>query len=543
MVEAEGLHAFPAFFDPHVHLRTPGREDEEDIETGTRAAAAGGYCGILAMANTEPHGLRRRRRRRAARARPERGLGPGRLPRHGHPGHAGRGADRDGGAARRRRDRLLRRRAADPQRPGPAPGASVPAPLRRRDRPARGGPRALRRAASCTRARSRRRSGLAGIPSISESTMIARDAALAGYEEARIHVQHLSAASRSRRSRAAKAGRRADQLRGDAAPPLPHRRGGPQPRRHRFKMNPPLRAEDDRQALIEGLRDGHDRLHRHRPRAALADEKEVPFEAAAMGVTGLETAFAVLHTELVLPGRARPRAAGREARRRRGALRPRAAEPRRRAARPTSPSATWGPSGRSARTATRAARPTAGSRGRQLRGRVLMTVAAGQVAYRLRSFAWGWPRREARPRAGGAGRRRRPGGVPQGGPGLRARSPSAAAKLVQGATAMGVPIVVTEQYPQGLGGTVPEVAEHLPRGSRADREGPLLRRRGRGLRPRRPRPGAGLRDRDPRLRQPDRPRPARRRSRGARGRRRGRLAHRGRTASSACTGPSGPARC
>ena len=53
-IEAEGLHAFPAFVDPHVHLRTPGREDEEDIETGTRAAAAGGYCAILAMPNTDP---------------------------------------------------------------------------------------------------------------------------------------------------------------------------------------------------------------------------------------------------------------------------------------------------------------------------------------------------------------------------------------------------------------------------------------------------------------------------------------------------------
>ncbi|HEU4599880.1 MAG TPA: dihydroorotase, partial [Solirubrobacterales bacterium] len=54
VVEAEGLHAFPAFFDPHVHLRTPGQEHKEDVETGTRAAAAGGYCGILAMANTVP---------------------------------------------------------------------------------------------------------------------------------------------------------------------------------------------------------------------------------------------------------------------------------------------------------------------------------------------------------------------------------------------------------------------------------------------------------------------------------------------------------
>jgi len=52
--DATGMHLFPAFVDPHVHLRTPGREDEEDIESGTRAAAAGGYCAILAMPNTDP---------------------------------------------------------------------------------------------------------------------------------------------------------------------------------------------------------------------------------------------------------------------------------------------------------------------------------------------------------------------------------------------------------------------------------------------------------------------------------------------------------
>ena len=70
----------------------------------------------------------------------------------------------------------------------------------------------------------------------------------------------------------------------------------------RFKMNPPLRTEDDRQALIEGLRDGTiDCVATdHAPHAA--EEKEVPFEQAAMGVTGLEQAFAALHTDLVLPG-------------------------------------------------------------------------------------------------------------------------------------------------------------------------------------------------------------------------------------------------
>src|SRR6185436_13927318 len=115
--------------------------------------------------------------------------------------------------------------------------------------------------------------GLDGIPSVSESTMIARDAALAGYEEGRIHVQHLSAGEEVR----------------SLAP-------------NRFKMNPPLRSEADRQALIEGLREGTiDCIATdHAPHAP--EEKEVPFEEAAMGVTGLETAFAALHTDLVLHG-------------------------------------------------------------------------------------------------------------------------------------------------------------------------------------------------------------------------------------------------
>src|SRR6266536_328426 len=54
VIEAGGLLLAPAFVDPHVHLRTPGREDEETIESGTKAAAAGGFCAIFAMPNTEP---------------------------------------------------------------------------------------------------------------------------------------------------------------------------------------------------------------------------------------------------------------------------------------------------------------------------------------------------------------------------------------------------------------------------------------------------------------------------------------------------------
>ena len=54
VIDGTGLVLAPAFVDPHVHLRTPGREDEETIATGTQAAAAGGYCAILAIPNTEP---------------------------------------------------------------------------------------------------------------------------------------------------------------------------------------------------------------------------------------------------------------------------------------------------------------------------------------------------------------------------------------------------------------------------------------------------------------------------------------------------------
>ena len=125
--------------------------------------------------------------------------------------------------------------------------------------------------------------GLDGIPSISESTMIARDAALAGYEGGRIHVQHLSAAESVEAVRAAKAA--GVQISCEASP---HhlcltdedvRSLDP----HRFKMNPPLRTEADRQALIEGLRDGTiDCIATdHAPHAP--EEKEVPFEAGGDG--------------------------------------------------------------------------------------------------------------------------------------------------------------------------------------------------------------------------------------------------------------------
>ncbi len=387
VVEAEGMHAFPAFFDPHVHLRTPGHEHKEDIETGTRAAAAGGYCGILAMANTEPPvstpadvtALR------------EQAAADGSV----HVGFlatvtAGmRGEEltemvalREAGAVGFSDDGLpiasarLMRRALQYQR---LCGGTIA--LHEEDADLSGDGVMHEGPASAAL-------GLAGIPSVSESTMIARDAALAAYEEARIHIQHLSAAESVEVVRAARAAGV-----GISAEATPHhlcltdeevRSLDP----NRFKMNPPLRAERDRQALLEGLRDGTIECIAtdHAPHEP--EEKEVPFEQAAMGVTGLETAFAAIHTDLVLPGvldlaLVVERLAG-------------GAEPfglERPSLAPGSAAnialcdleAEWtvGEEGFESRS------HNSWCHGRALTGRVLMTIAGGQVAYRLRSFSLG----------------------------------------------------------------------------------------------------------------------------------------------------------
>src|SRR5262249_32149794 len=133
--------------------------------------------------------------------------------------------------------------------------------------------------------------GVAGIPAVSESTMIARDCALAGYENGAIHIQHLSAAESVAAIAQAKAS--GVTVTCEASPPP---RGGPDdaapPLDAHRKKTPPLRSERHRQALIAGLIDGTiDCIATdHAPHAR--DEKEVPFEQAPMGTTGLETSFA-----------------------------------------------------------------------------------------------------------------------------------------------------------------------------------------------------------------------------------------------------------
>jgi dihydroorotase len=143
------------------------------------------------------------------------------------------------------------------------------------------------------------RLGIAGIPSLAESTMVARDAALAAYEGARVHFQHLSCVESVEALATAKAA--GANVSAEACPHhLTLTDEFVRTLDSRFKMNPPLRTETDRRALVAALKTGliDCVATDHAPHAA--HEKEVPFAQAPMGTTGLETAFAALFTELVL---------------------------------------------------------------------------------------------------------------------------------------------------------------------------------------------------------------------------------------------------
>jgi dihydroorotase len=387
VVDAEGMHAFPAFFDPHVHLRTPGHEHKEDVETGTRSAAAGGYCGILAMANTQPPvstaadvaSLREQARAGASvpvgfLATVTRGMRGEELTEMVELREAGAIGFSDDGLPIASARVMLR--ALQYQR---LCGGTIA--LHEED-PELSGDGVMHEGPVSAAL------GLAGVPSVSESTMIARDAALAAYEDARIHVQHLSARESVEAVRAAKAA--GVQISAEASPHhlclTDEEVRGLDP--WRAKMNPPLRAESDRQALIEALRDGTIECVATDHAPHQAEEKDVPFEQAAMGVTGLETAFAALHTDLVMPGTIE---LGLLVERMAGGAAPFEIE------RPTlAPGAeaniavcdlgaewTVGEDGYESRS------QNSWCAGRTLTGRVMVTLAAGQVAFRLRSFSLG----------------------------------------------------------------------------------------------------------------------------------------------------------
>jgi dihydroorotase len=386
VVDAEGLLAVPAFVDPHVHLRSPGQEHKEDLETGTRSAAAGGYCAVIGMANTSPPidsaavlgSVRERAEREASIpvgfvANVTRGMEGKELSEMAELRDAGAIGFSDDGLPIA--DANVLRRALQYQR---LAGGVIA--LHEEDPNLSG--RGVMNEGEVSAVL-----GMAGVPGVSESTMISRDCSLALDEGARIHVQHLSARTSVEEIARAKA---AGVIVTCEATPhhLTLTDDAVRSLDSRFKMNPPLRTEDDRQALLDGIRDGTiDCIATdHAPHAA--EEKEVPFEEAAWGVTGLETAFAALHTDLVRPGVLplellieRLTCGGEPF----GIEAPRIEVDAVANVALIDPEQAWtvGEEGYESRSYNNC------FGGRELTGRVLMTVADGRVAYRQRSFALG----------------------------------------------------------------------------------------------------------------------------------------------------------
>ena len=383
-IEGRGRHLFPAFFDPHVHLRTPGQEHKEDLETGTRAAAAGGFGALIAMPNTNPvidsAPLLRSLRDAAARdARVPVGFLPA-ITRNLEGRELTEMAE-------------LREQGAlgftDDGRPVVDAGM-----LRKALRYQRlcGGVLALHEedpslshGGSMYEGKVSAALGVAGIPSVSESTMLARDATLAGYEDGRVHFQHLSCVDSVEAVASAKA--RGFRVSAEVTPHhLLLTEEDVRSLDTRMKMNPPLATEEDRRALLDGLKQGTiDCIATdHAPHAR--DEKEVPFEQAPMGTTGLETAFAALYTELVLPGVLELELL--VERMTAGAALYELPTPRIATGEPANLTlidldAHWTPGEHGWESRSE----NCSFAGRRLQGRVVLTLAAGAVAYRERAFS------------------------------------------------------------------------------------------------------------------------------------------------------------
>ena len=263
VVDGGGLVLAPAFVDPHVHLRTPGREDEETIATGTQAAAAGGYCAILAMPNTDPvvdSAAVLGALVETAQAEAEvpvgflaaitKGQQGGELTEMGELADAGAAGFTDDGHAGRVAG-LMRRALQYSAVAGRRLALHCEEPT-------------LSRGGQMHEGAVSAELGFAGYPSVAESVMVERDLALAAYESRPLHLLHLSARESVEALRAA----RAAQASQATAEVTPHHLcltdEAVRSLDSNVKMNPPLRSADDRAALIDGAPRRHDHA-RSRP--------------------------------------------------------------------------------------------------------------------------------------------------------------------------------------------------------------------------------------------------------------------------------------
>lgn len=292
-VDARGLWVTPGFVDLHVHLREPGQEYKETVETGARAAVAGGFTSVVAMPNTRPVNdnasvtelvLARAAAAGLARVYPAGAISKGsageELAEYGELKAAGCVAVTDDG--RPVSSPALMRRALEYARAFDLPVAVHEEEL------ALVGKGVMHEGPASTRL------GLKGIPAAAEDVMVLRDLALAELTGGRLHLQHVSTAGGVRAIREAK--RRGLRVTAEVTPhhlALTDEDVARSGYDTDFKMNPPLRSAEDVRAVREGLADGTlDCIATdHAPHSKV--EKELEFDAAANGIVGLETAFPV----------------------------------------------------------------------------------------------------------------------------------------------------------------------------------------------------------------------------------------------------------
>jgi dihydroorotase len=297
VLDCRGKHIAPGFVDMHCHLREPGREDEETIASGTAAALAGGFTRVCPMPNTEPavdseaqvrFEIRRAADAGFARVHPVGCCTKGRqgkeLAEIGTMVAAGAVAFSDDGSPIA--DAQVMRRVLEYCKAFDVPVVSHCELKELVDGVANEG-------------RISTKLGLKSGPDVAESAQAARDVLLAEFTRARLHIAHVSARATVDVIRWAKA--RGVQVTAETCP-------------HYFtltedaladfdanyKVNPPLRAEADRRAVIAGLADGTIDVIATDHAPHLKGEKDAEFDAAPSGIIGFETAFSLGYERLVL---------------------------------------------------------------------------------------------------------------------------------------------------------------------------------------------------------------------------------------------------
>lgn len=300
VIDAEGLTALPAFVDMHTHLREPGFEKKETIETGTAAAVAGGYSAVCCMPNTKPvtdnpyivkYILDRAAEARHCKVYPigaiTKGLAGKELAEMGKMKSAGIIAVSDDGNPVESGNvmRLALEYAQDF-------GLLVISHCEERSMLDGG---VANEGLNATLA------GLKGITRVAEEVMVAREILLAEALNTKVHIAHVSTVNSVELIRAAKA--RGVKV---TAETCPHYFAATDELIRNYdtaaKVNPPLREERDRLAIIAGIKDGTlDAIATDHAPHHFSD-KDVEFNLAANGISGLETAFALAYTCLVDSG-------------------------------------------------------------------------------------------------------------------------------------------------------------------------------------------------------------------------------------------------